>query len=126
MDFKYAEMCKHVMILNGPIYPFAVVMNTDSWNALPKDVQDVMDGLGTQQAVWTGKYMDNHVKESVEWAKKTHNIEITELSKQEKAALEGLIAPITDQWIEDAKAKGLPAKAIIEDIKAFSKMYAAE
>ena len=29
MDFKYAELCKYVTIMNGPIYPFAVVMNMD-------------------------------------------------------------------------------------------------
>ena len=34
-DFKYAEMCRYVTIFNGPIYPFAVVMNLDSWKKLP-------------------------------------------------------------------------------------------
>ncbi|RLB30137.1 MAG: C4-dicarboxylate ABC transporter substrate-binding protein, partial [Deltaproteobacteria bacterium] len=68
MDFKYAEMCKYVTIMNGPVYPFAVVMNMNKWNSLPKDVQDVMDGLGTEQAWWTGNYMDKHVNESIEWS----------------------------------------------------------
>jgi TRAP-type C4-dicarboxylate transport system substrate-binding protein len=123
MDFKYAELCKYVTMLNGPIYPFAVVMNTDKWNSLPKDVQEVMEGLGTQQAVWTGAYMDNHVNESIAWSKKNHNIEIIELSKEEMAKWDKLLAPITDKWIEDAEAKGLPGAQIVEDIKAFMKMY---
>ena len=76
MDFKYAEICKYVTIFNGPVYPFAVVMNMDKWNSLPKDVQDVMDGLGVEQAFWTGNYMDKHAEESIEWSKKNHNIEI--------------------------------------------------
>ena len=75
-DFKYAEICKYVTIMNGPIYPFAVVMNMNSWNKLPDDVKAVFDGLGTQQSVWTGVYMDNHVNESVAWSKKNHNVEI--------------------------------------------------
>ena len=121
MDFKYAELCKYVTIMNGPIYPFAVVMNMDSWKKLPKEVQKVMDGMRVEQAKWTGNYMDNHVKESIEWSKKNYNIEITELSKEQKAKWDKLIEPITGKWMADAKAKGLPAEAIIKDIKAFAK-----
>lgn len=125
-DFKYAEMCKYVTMLNGPVYPFAVVMNMDSWNKLPKDVQKVMDELGPQQCVWTGVYMDNHVNESIAWSKENHNIEITELSGEEKAKWDKLLEPITNDWIEKAKGKGLPAEAIVRDIKAFGAMYAGK
>ena len=117
MDFKYAELCKYVTIFNGPVYPFAVVMNMEKWNSLPKDVQEVMDGLGTEQARWTGEYMDKHVDESIEWSKKNHNIEITELTKKELARWNKLLKPITDKWIEEAKAKELPTRTILKDIK---------
>jgi len=117
MDFKYAEMCKYVTIFNGPVYPFAVVMNMDKWNSLPKDVQDVMDGLGVEQAFWTGNYMDKHVNESIEWSKKNHNIEITTLTKKELAEWNKLLKPLIDTWITQAKAKELPARAILRDIR---------
>lgn len=125
-DFKYAELCKYVTIFDGPIYPFAVVMNMNSWNKLPKDVQKVMDAMGTEQSKWTGEYMDNHVKDSVAWSKQNHNIEVFELSKEERAKWDALLAPITGKWIEDAKAKGLPAEAIVADMKAFAKKYSAK
>lgn len=126
MDFKYAEMCKYVTIFDGPVYPFAVVMNMDKWNALPKEVQEVMEELGTQTAVWTGTYMDRHVEESIEWSKKNHDIEITELSEAERAKWDQLLEPIISQWTEEAEAKGLPADAIVGDVEAFMKMYAGE
>jgi len=120
-DFKYAEMCKYVTMLNGPVYPFAVVMNMDSWKKLPKDVQKVMNDMGREQAKWTGEYMDKHVDDSIAWSKKNHNIEIIKLSEKEKARWDKLLKPVTTKWIADAKAKGLPAEAIIKDIKAFAK-----
>ncbi len=125
-DFKYAELCRYVTIFNGPIYPFAVVMNMQKWNSLPQDVQRVMDELATQQAVWTGVYMDNHVDDSIEWSKKNYNIEITELSKEQLAKWDQLLDPITTKWIAAAKAKGLPAEQIVEDIKAFARMYSGQ
>jgi len=117
MDFKYAEICKYVTIFNGPVYPFAVVMNMDKWNSLPKDVQDVMEGMGVEQAFWTGNYMDKHVNESIEWSKKNHNIEITKLTQKELANWNRLLRPLKDKWITQAKAKGLPARAILRDIR---------
>lgn len=117
MDFKYAEICKYVTIFNGPVYPFAVVMNMDKWNSLPKDVQDVMDGLGVEQAFWTGNYMDKHVTKSIEWSKKNHNIEITKLTQKELAEWNKLLKPLIDKWITQAKAKDLPARGIVASIR---------
>ena len=123
MDFKLAEMCRYVTMTDAVCYPFAVVMNMEKWNSLPKDVQKVFDDLGTEQSEWVGNYYDNHVKESIEWSKKTYNVEFIELSKEEKAKWDKLIEPIINKWIEDAKAKGLPAEAIVKDIKASIKKY---
>ena len=123
MDFKYAELCKYVTIINGPIYPFAVVMNWDSWKKLPKDVQKVIDDMGMEQSKWTGEYMDKHVDESIAWSKKNHNIEIFKLSKQDQAKMEKAVEPMVGKWLEDAKGKGLPADAILADMKAFAKKY---
>jgi TRAP-type C4-dicarboxylate transport system substrate-binding protein len=123
MDFKYAELCKYVTIFDGPIYPFAVVMNWDSWKKLPPDVQKVMDGMETEQSKWTGEYMDGHVKKSLEWSKKNHKIEIIQLSKDERAKWDKLVEPMTGKWVGEAKGKGLPADAILADMKAFAKKY---
>jgi TRAP-type C4-dicarboxylate transport system substrate-binding protein len=122
-DFKYAETCKYVTMTNTVIYPFAVVMNWDSWKKLPKDVQKVMDDMAREQSEWTGVYMDNHVNESMAWSKQTQKVEVIQLSAQDVAEMDKLLEPITKKWIEDAKAKDLPAEAILSDIKAFAKKY---
>ena len=122
-DMKFAELCKYVTITNTAVYPFAVVMNMDSWNRLPKDVQQVMEELGREQCIWTGTYMDNHVEEAVEWSQKTQGVEVIELSKEEKARWDKPLEPIVSQWIKDMSAKGIPAAQIVEDIKSMIKRY---
>jgi TRAP-type C4-dicarboxylate transport system substrate-binding protein len=123
MDFKLAEMCRYVTRTDTVCYPFAVVMNMEKWNSLPKDVQKVLDDLGTEQSEWVGNYYDNHVNESIEWSKKTYDVEFIQLSEKQKAKWDKLLEPINNKWIEDAKAKGLPAEAIVKDIKALIKKY---
>lgn len=122
-DFKFAEMCGYVTMTNTVIYPFAVVMNLEKWKALPKDVQKVMDNLILEQAEWTGNYMDNHVKESINWSKKTHNVEFINLSKKEKAKWDKKLQFLNDKWVAGAKEKGLPAKKIVKDIKKLISKY---
>jgi len=124
-DFKFAELCRYATMTDTAVYPFAVIMNMDKWNSLPKDVQKVMDDMAVEQAKWTGTYMDNHVNEANEWSKKTYNVEFIQLAKEEKAKWDELLEPITSEWIKGAKEKGFPAEAIVEDIKAFAKKRAA-
>ncbi len=122
-DFKFAESCKYVTKTDTVIYPFAVVMNMDKWNSLPKDVQKVFFDLRVEQTEWTGNYMDNHVKEAMEWSVKSQKVEVIELSAAEKAKWDARLEPITAKWIEQAKAKGLPAEAIVADIEALVKKH---
>lgn len=116
-DLKFAEICHYVTMTETVIYPFAVVMNLDAWNALPEDVKKVMDDLRVEQAEWTGNYMDGHVKEAVAWSKEKHKVEVITLPPEEKVKWDALLEPITAKWMVDAKAKGLPAEAIIKDIR---------
>ncbi len=122
-DLKFAEMCKFVTMVETPIYPFAVVMNMDAWNKLPKDVQKIFDDLRVEQADWTGTYMDNHVIDSIAWSKKEHGVEFINLSAEEKAKWDALLEPITANWLKEMTAKGLPAQQILDDINTISKKY---
>jgi TRAP-type C4-dicarboxylate transport system substrate-binding protein len=122
-DFKFAEICKYVTVTDTVIYPFSVVMNKDKWNSLPRDVQKVMEDLSREHAEWTGTYMDAHVIESVEWSKREQGVEVITLSPAEKAKWDKPLETITEQWIKDAEAKGIPGKAIVGDIRSFMKRY---
>lgn len=113
-DFKFAEMCKYVTMTETVIYPFAVVMNMDSWNALPADVQKVMNDLVVEQSEWTGNYMDNHVNKAVAWSRSQQGVEFIKLSKKEKAQWDAKLEFLTDKWVKGAQAKGLPAQNIVD------------
>ena len=122
-DFKFAEICRYATLTETVIYPFAVVMNMDRWNSLPDDVKKVMDDLRVEQAEWTGNYMDNHVKESIKWSKKTYQVEFIELPPTEKSKWDAKVQSITKKWILDKKSKGFPAEQIVEDINGLIKKH---
>ena len=122
-DLKFAEICKYATLTDTVIYPFAVVMNLERWNALPPAVQQVMDDLRLEQAEWTGTYMDNHVQEALNWSRDTHQVEFIALSEAEKAEWSRLLQPITDQWVQTNGADNFPAAAIVGDIRALIQQH---
>jgi len=123
-DFKFAETCKYVTLTDaGGIYPFAVVMNQQRWEKLPEDVKKVIEDLRIEQSEWTGDYMDNHVNESMKWSVDTQKVEVIKLTAAQKAEWDGKLEDITNKWTAEAKGKGLPAEAIVKDMKIAIKKY---
>jgi TRAP-type C4-dicarboxylate transport system substrate-binding protein len=129
-DFKYAEYCRHVTTnVNLFVVSFAVVMNQAKWKALPNDVKKVIDGLRKEQAIWTGQYVDNHVKEAMKWSMETYKdpkVQVYELSKGELAKWYALLKPMSDKYSKDYEAKGLPTKAILDDVRKLKEKYSKE
>jgi TRAP-type C4-dicarboxylate transport system substrate-binding protein len=120
-DFKFAELCKYVTLTDTGIYPFAVIMNKAKYAALPVDVQKVFMDLKEEQSLWTGNYIDDLIAQANKWSKEEQKVEFISLSPEQQTKWDALLTPITEAWIKEAKEKGLPAEAIIADIKAFLK-----
>ncbi|MCF8075390.1 MAG: TRAP transporter substrate-binding protein [Desulfotignum sp.] len=118
-DFKFAEYCKYVTMTETGIYPFAVFMNKQKWNSLPADVQKIMMDLKEEQALWTGTYMDEQILKAIAWSKESNNVEFISFSAEEKTKWDSKLEFITENWINSANEKGLPAEEIIKDIKEF-------
>lgn len=125
-DMKYAEYCPNVTVCDLWVVPFAVVMNKQKWNSLPEDVKKVFDDLRREQAIWTGKYVDGHAKEAMEWAKKEYKVEFITLSKDEKAKWNAKASPLVDKYVKMMDAAKLPGKQIVEDAKKLTEKYTNE
>ncbi len=122
-DFNYAAYTANATIANLWVVTFSVVMNRDKWNSLPADVKKVIDDMRREQALWTGTYVDDHVKESLEWSKQKYNLQIFELPASEKVEVPKLIKPLIDEYIKRVTAAGLPGEQIIKDVYALKEKY---
>jgi TRAP-type C4-dicarboxylate transport system substrate-binding protein len=127
-DFKYAEYCRYATgNVNLFVVSFAVVMNQAKWNSLPDDVKKVFDDLRKEQAIWTGKYVDNHVSEALKWSKDTFkDFQVSNLPKDELSKWYALLKPMTERYLKDYEAKGIPTKAVFDDVMKFKDKYTKE
>jgi TRAP-type C4-dicarboxylate transport system substrate-binding protein len=122
-DMNYAAYCPFATDANLFVVSFAVVMNREKWNALPADVKKAMDDLRIEQAEWTGKYVDNHVSESLSWSREKYKHQVIQLPEADKAEIRALVKPMIDEYVKRVSAQGLPGAEIVAEIDKIRKKY---
>ncbi|MHB8763488.1 MAG: TRAP transporter substrate-binding protein [Deferrisomatales bacterium] len=117
-DFKLAEMVRYVTDYRSVVVTFAAVMVQMMWESLPPKAQKVIDELGREMAVWTGRYHDQqNVGGAMAWGQKEHGLQLLPLAAEERAKWDALLQPMVDEWARDAEAKGLPAKKFLSRLR---------
>jgi TRAP-type C4-dicarboxylate transport system substrate-binding protein len=125
-DFNYAAYTANATITNLWVVSFGVVMNKDKWASLPSDVKKVFDDLRQEQALWTGRYVDDHVLEAVKWSKEKYDLQMFELPVKEQAEIPTLLASMVDDYVKKLAAAGLPGEQIVKDVMALKAKYEKE
>ena len=122
-DLNYAAYTPYATDANLFVVTFDCVMNRDRWNALPADVKKTMEALGREQAEWTGKYVDGHVKEALAWSKQKYNHQLLQLSAKDKAEIAKRVKPMIDGYIKRVNGQGIPGAKIVADIQSLQRKY---
>jgi TRAP-type transport system periplasmic protein len=86
---------------------FFVVMNKAKWNSIPKDLQAIIEKINQEWLEKQGKLWDDIDIEGKEFAVKQGMKYIT-LAPEESARWAKAVTPILDDYVKDAKAKGIP------------------
>jgi TRAP-type C4-dicarboxylate transport system substrate-binding protein len=122
-DFNFAAYLPYATEANLFVVTFAVVMNQDKWNALPADVKKVIDDMRREQAEWTGRYVDDHVKEALTWSKEKYNHQVFTLPKEDQAEIAKLVKPMFEEYAKKVTAQGMPGEQIVKDVFALKEKY---
>ncbi len=110
---------------------FVHVMNMDTWNSLPRDLQKLFEGDNADR--WGELHGYNFDKDDIMFRdmldaqyKKEGGPGVIVLSPEERARWAKACEPIQEEWVKEAaKTVGeAKARAILEDAKKFAKQYA--
>jgi len=117
------EVTKYVTDAKWYVAPFFTIMNLKKWNKLPPDVQSAIESVsGLKASLLFAKSMDQAEGRARELCKE-RNIEIIELSPQEKARWQKEAAPVWNKWLSKMKKKGIDGQKILDETKALFKKY---
>lgn len=115
--FNFADMIGYKNDLNIGTGTFSLVMNPDSYAALPEDLQKLIDDTtGAAASVRIGRIYDT--SEAQAWSQHQDHIEIVSMPEEETARLNATLEEFANGMIADLDAKGHPASAFYRDLKA--------
>jgi len=125
-DFKLAENLGYVTDYPTVVVTFAAVMKRSTWEALPEDVQAVINELNREMAVWTGQYHDQHVADAMEWSRNEHGVEVVELSADERDTWQQTLEPMIEGWAAKMRAEGFDADRFLARLNELRDQYAEQ
>jgi TRAP-type C4-dicarboxylate transport system substrate-binding protein len=113
--WKFGEPCKYTYINHGNAYAngFFIAMNKERWNALPKDIQQIIDKLNEEWFEKQAKLWSWVDEDGLEFAKKTGQI-IVNASADEEAKMTARMTPLLDAYVKSMKEKGLPGDEVLK------------
>jgi TRAP-type C4-dicarboxylate transport system substrate-binding protein len=127
VSFKLETVIAQATLFPGGMYSsaFGFFMNEDKWNKLPKQDQDAIAKLsGEHIARFAGKSWDNADRIGLEAMKKA-NVKIVNADAALVKEVQTRSAPIIDDWIKKAGAKGVDGAKVLAEFRAELKNVAA-
>jgi TRAP-type C4-dicarboxylate transport system substrate-binding protein len=127
VSFKLDTVLEQATMFPGGMYSsaFGFFMNEDKWNKLPKQDQAAIEKLSYEYVARTnGMSWDAADQKGLEALKKS-GVKIVQADRALAAEVAKRSAPIIDDWIKKASAKGVDAKAILAEFRAELKKVAA-
>ncbi|BAQ08585.1 TRAP system periplasmic protein [Bacillus sp. OxB-1] len=116
-DYNLHEVVKYITIGNFSVTPFFSVMNTDIFNSFTEEDQKLIHELGGRHMVEVIGQTTRKTAEDGRKIAEENGVEIIELSGDNLAAWEEALTPISEKWVSDLEAKGLPGQKIFDRVQ---------
>ncbi len=123
LSFRMAPYIDYTTELRSYVNSFGVLMNQDSYDRLPPDLQALIDetsGPGTAAevgALWDS--MEGPGREYMEGG----GVEIIQLNEEERAVFAAAAAHLFEERIAAAEARGLPAREFMARVRELAERY---
>jgi TRAP-type transport system periplasmic protein len=127
ISFKLETVLEQATLFPGGMYSsaFGFFMNEDKWNKLAKEDQTAIEKVsGEHLARLAGRSWDEADAKGLEALKKS-GVKIVNADPALAAEVAKRSAPIVDDWIKKASAKGVDAAKILAEFRAELKKVAA-
>ena len=128
ISFKLDTVLEQATLFPGGMYSsaFGFFMNEDKWNKLPKQDQEAIEKLsGEHIARLAGRSWDEADRRGMEALKKS-GVKIVNADPAFVAEVKKRSAPIIDDWIQKANAKGVDAAKVLAEFREELKKAASE
>lgn len=121
---SFAEVCKYSNQLNlSYASEPGHLMNLDSWNALPEDLQKLIDDHASMIEEEQMAAFIKTTDEAFKWAQETYGVERVDLTDEEEAVFLETVRKANLEKAKELDAKGLPGTEIVESLAKWTEEW---
>jgi TRAP-type C4-dicarboxylate transport system substrate-binding protein len=128
VSFKLETVLGQATLFPGGLYSssFGFFMNQGKWDKLPRQDQEIIEKLAFEHVARSaGRSWDEADRKGMEAMKKS-DMRIVYADAALIREVQARSAPIVEDWIKKASAKGVSARAVLEEFRAELKKVAHE
>ena len=119
---KLGDIIKHLSLVNLGGSVFYCVMNKDTYDSMPPDLQKIIDDVSREYApkLFSDFWNDMQYNSLERWQKEQGG-KLYVLSDADYAKADALADPTYKEWVDFTNSKGLPAEAILAKFRELEK-----
>ncbi len=103
---------------------FFMTMNIGKWNSLPDDIKDVIETISEKYYREVGiSLWDVQNEEALNWAISETEMEVIELSDEEKSKWIEIVEELQQDYIKNLDGIGIDGQEVIDKVKELAKNY---
>ena len=130
LTYRFYELAKYYTLVPTVTTVFMLIMNKETWNEMPKDIQDaIMSVSGETQSIRYGGGVFDRAEIALRDAVKKAGFEMVEYAPPpEEMAKWTAIAgkPLWDSWVKSVEAKKIPGRKLVDEALRLVEEYSKE
>ncbi len=122
--FKFNEVIEYITPFPAPAGVMFTIVNEKRFDSWPDDVKKVIEGMMMEHSTWAGNFAYAAGREGLTFAVES-GVKKTTILPEEKEKMMRILKSMTDEWLEQNLAKGLPAREWLDEFNMLIEKYNA-
>jgi len=122
--FKFNEVIEYITPFPAPAGVMFTIVNEKRFKSWPDDLKKVIEDMKMEHSQWAGDFAYKAGQEGLTYAVDS-GVKKTTISPEEKEKMMEILKSMTDEWLEQNTARGLPASEWLDEFNRLLEKYNA-
>jgi TRAP-type C4-dicarboxylate transport system substrate-binding protein len=120
--FRFNEVIDYITPFPAPAAVMFTIVNEERFNTWPDYLKNTVNDIRMEHSEWAGNFAQRAGEDGLSFAL-ANGVKITEISPEEKAKMMKVLSSMTDDWLEQTTARGLPAREWLDEFNRLLEKY---
>lgn len=120
--FRFNEVIDYITPFPAPAAVMFTIVNEERFNAWPDYLKNAVNDMRMEHSEWAGDFAQRAGEDGLSFAIE-NGVKMTDVSPAEKAKMIKALSSMTDEWLEQVTARGIPAREWLDEFNRLLEKY---